>query len=74
MKIINKDISENDPLTRRLLTDRRPGRRLPNIIELPVESAHGATFALDDLTLTPPVKLSLSLHTLSLHDLDTRHD
>lgn len=51
------------------LTDGRPGRRLPDVIELPVEGAHGVTFALDDLAATSPVELRLKLHTLSLHDL-----
>lgn len=50
-------------------TNRWPGGCLPNVVELPVEGAHGVTFALDELTLTPTVKLRLSLHALSLHDL-----
>lgn len=54
------------------LTDGRPGRRLPDVIELPVEGAHGVTFALDHLAATSPVELRLKLHTLSLRDLMER--
>ena len=53
-------------------TYRGPGGGLPDVVELPVEGSHRVTFALDDLTLTPPIKLGLSLHTLGLHDLETK--
>lgn len=51
------------------LTYGRPGGRLPNIIQLPVEGTHGVPFTSNDVALTATVEFRLSFYTLGLHDL-----
>lgn len=56
---------------RRYCTDGWPGGGLPDVIQLPVQSSHGLTFALNDLGLTASIEFSLCFYTLSLHHLQT---
>lgn len=53
------------------LTDGRPGGRLPNVVELPVEGAHGVAEASNQLAAAAAVKFRLCLHALRLHHLTT---
>ncbi len=50
-------------------TYRGPGGPLPNVIKLPVKSAHRMTFALNNVTAAVAVEFCLDLHTLCLHHL-----
>lgn len=51
------------------LTERGPGRSLPDVIQLPIQCPHGVPFSVHYLAATAAVEFSFCFDTLGLHHL-----
>lgn len=51
------------------LTERGPGRSLPDVIQLPIQCPHGVPFPVHYLAATAAVEFSFCFDTLGLHHL-----